>query len=173
MDTKKRIFYFDGLKGIGCFMIMICHYFALIKYSQKFYISFSGDIILKINESNFKPLIDEAIWLQLFFLISGYLISMSKIESIKKLLVKFYQRFIRFFIPILFACGTIYLLSSMVGFFNSKTSAIFLNEWFQSFYNCKIHVLDVFTESFKIILLGNSNVFNPPIGLFVKCFMHH
>ena len=171
MVNFKRIKYFDGLKGIGCLMIMICHYLGLIKYAQSINNSYLTHTILSINNSIFSSLINETIWLQLFFIISGYLISFTKINNLKELIKKILHRFMRFFIPILAACFIIFILQISIGFHNSDTKILFLNDWFQSSYNQSVSIIDVIFAPFKIILLGKVSEFNTPYWVINEMFI--
>ena len=78
-EEQTYYYYLNGLKGIACLLIMMGHYLGLYKYAQSFTPSIR--IIDIINNSLLSFLIDEGYWLYMFFVVSGYLVSKSKITS--------------------------------------------------------------------------------------------
>ena len=78
-EKQSRFLFIDGLKGIACIMIMVGHFNGVVKYS-------SGitcfPFITWLNGSVFSIIIDEGFWLQLFFVISGFLLSYAKMDKI-------------------------------------------------------------------------------------------
>lgn len=59
-------------------MIMIGHYIGVVKYSQDVT---CFPFITWLNGSLFSTIVDEGFWLQLFFVISGFLLSYAKITN--------------------------------------------------------------------------------------------
>lgn len=166
---KKELthfFYVDGFKGFDCLMIMICHYFGMIKYSSNIT---CFNFITKLNESRFSTIIDEDFWLQLFFVVSGFLLSFAVVNNIKDFIRKVVKRFLRFYLPISAACLIIYLLATTIGFHNSETANIFISNLFQGCYSYNISFLDFLIDPIKTIFLGGSK-FNHPYWVIRDMF---
>lgn len=164
-DSKESIGrqkYIDGLKGIACVMIMVGHYLGIVKFTSGMP-GYSLGIVKSITQSNWGMILDESIWLRLFFVISGYLLAMSKVTTIKQLGKKIVKRFLRLFLPILGACIFIYIVYVLVGFHNAETKAVFENTWFQDYYyNYAFSLKDILIEPIKIVLGGGTTYFNAP-----------
>lgn len=159
-DGRQK--HIDGLKGIACVMIMVGHYLGIVKFTSGMP-GYSLGIVKSITNANWGMFLDESIWLRLFFVISGYLLAMSKITTIKQLGKKSVKRFLRLFLPVLGACVFIYILYVFVGFHNAETKAVFTNTWFQDYYyNYAFSWKDIFIEPIKIVLGGGTTYFNAP-----------
>ena len=127
--SKEHLFYIDGLKGLSCLFIMISHYFGAYKYAQitsEQYSTFFEFFKNKITSN----IVNETLWLQLFFLISGFLIASGKTDSIKTFAEKTLKRFLRFYLPIVSACFIIYFIIRFIGIHASETSVFFDNSFF-------------------------------------------
>lgn len=167
LKTQTYFSFVDGLKGIACIMIMISHYIGIVKYSQD--ITYFPAIIW-LNKSIFATIIDEGFWLQLFFVISGFLLSYSRVCNIKDLIKRVAKRFLRFYLPILSACFLIYILSKSIGFHNGDTAALFSCPWYQSFYSRNITIVDLIKDPIKTVLVGGSE-FNAPYWVIKDMFL--
>ena len=126
---KKHI---SAFKGLACLFIMLGHYTAIVKYAQS--IDVSSAFIHTLDRFKLYYLINEQFWLDLFFLVSGYLCAHTRITKLHSLAIKCFCRFLRFVIPIWFSCAVVYVLYLIFGFHNAETTAVFSNNWFQSFY---------------------------------------
>ena len=83
--NKKRIYELDGLRGVAALAVVFYH------YTTRFSIKFNSDIIS--NVINFKY---GHYGVQLFFVISGFVIFMS-IEKVKSPFEFLYKRFVRLY----------------------------------------------------------------------------
>ena len=123
--------YITGLKGLACVMVMIGHLLGIFTNAKS--IPIDLQYFLTFRNSKIGFLLDESYWLYLFFIISGYLLALSRIESLHHLFAKIIQRFLRLGIPILFVYIIVYFIYRTIGFHNSDTSIFFDNVW----WGCK------------------------------------
>ena len=142
---KKYYYHINGLKGFACLLILVGHYLGLYKFAESFVPQIH--ILDVLINSRFAFLLDEAYWLYLFFVVSGYLVAKSRIAGIKELFIKSVNRFMRLALPILFSYLIIYLIYITVGFHATETDSIFQCSWFQLYF---------YTENYTIkdVLLG-------------------
>lgn len=153
---KKHI---TGLKGFACLMVMFGHFIGVFAYAEK--LPFETNYISAFRDTKLGFVIDESYWLYLFFIISGYLLAFSNINSGKQLLAKSVQRFLRLGLPIFFAYAIIYVVYLCVGFHNAETVAVFENAWFQNAYSGEYSVLTVIRSFFDVLILGNNSLNSP------------
>ena len=159
--AKKRLDYIDGFKGLMCFMIMLGHFWNIYRGT-------SGaspldhwflDRITKMPGNSW--ILVASFWLYAFLIISGYLISFSRVQDVWDLLIRSVSRFLRLFIPILGACLIIYVIGETVGFHANETKEFFKSKWFQKYYRRDYEFADVFTQSMKAMFSGSCS-FNSP-----------
>ena len=158
-DRQTYYYHLNGLKGIACLLVMIGHYLGLYKYAQSFIPPIH--LIDIINKSIFSFLINEGYWLYLFFVVSGYLVSKSKIVDLRDLFTKSINRFLRLAFPILFSYAVIYLIYQLIGFHTAETSTLFQCQWFQKFYTDTYSIKDVLFSPFFVLLFGKSRLNGP------------
>lgn len=156
MEKKEKnrsyIRYIDGLKGIACTLIMCGHYYGIYKYaSNKDALDLS--IFSVFEHPPFAFLMNESYWLSLFFVISGYLISIQPIMNIFDLGKKCVRRALRFLLPIYGACFFIESLYLLIGFHNGELQRLIANEWLESFYQDKISIKTILVEPFQVVFL--------------------
>lgn len=166
--SKEHLFYIDGLKGLSCLFIMIGHYFGAYKYAQitsEQYSTFFEFFKNKITSN----IVNEALWLQLFFLISGFLIASGKTDSIKTFAEKSLKRFLRFYLPIVSACFIIYFLIRFIGIHASETSVFFDNSFFQGYSDKHLKFYEIILDPIKTIFSGGSQ-FNSPYWVISDMF---
>ena len=61
-------------------------------------------------------------WMYAFLVISGYLLSGSRVNNLRDLAVKIGKRYLRFFVLIFGACAVIFVIYKTIGFHNDATS---------------------------------------------------
>lgn len=144
---------------IACLLIMMGHYLGLYKYAQSFTPSIR--IIDIINNSLLSFWIDEGYWLYMFFVVSGYLVSKSKITSIGDLISKSIGRFLRLALPILFSYLVIYVIYLTLGFHTVETNTLFQCAWYQGYYTGEYTIYDVLLAPIYVILYGSSLLNGP------------
>ena len=137
--------------------VLVGHYVGLIKYASA--IDVPRWLINFVNE--FPLIFNEAFWLQLFFIASGYLLAKTKIDSIKGLFVKCIRRFFRLAFPIFFSYCVIYSLGIAVGFHNSQTNVIFSNSWFQGAFSEQYGIDTVLLAPIDVLIFGNTKLNSP------------
>lgn len=168
-NTKgKHILYIDGLKGLSCLFIMIGHYFGAYKYAEVTSEQYSTLFEFFKNKIT-SCIVSETLWLQLFFLISGYLIAFGKVDSIKNLAEKTIKRFLRFYLPIASACFIIYFIINFIGIHASETSVYFQNSFFQDYSDKSLKFYEIIYDPIKTIFIGKSK-FNSPYWVISDMF---
>lgn len=158
--TSSREVYIDGIKGLACLMIMITHYFGIVRRAEVLPAD-SFNILLFISNKFIKTVIDDSVWLQVFFVISGYLLSKTSVQSIKELLIRSFLRFIRLYIPMMGACILIFLIEYVIGFHNNIMLVDYTNTWFSSYYKSKFIVMDIMIDPLKALIVGGSKMNSP------------
>lgn len=169
---KNRKMYIDGLKGLACFLVMLGHYTGIYKYAQ------GGGKITNvflecITSFPISIITEESFWLYLFFVISGYLLSVNRAEDELQIIDIFRKSIIRFFrlaIPIFGASIIILIIQYIIGFHNKSLEVIVENKWIQSFYHQHLTVYDAIKEPFRVLFQGNS-FFNSPFWCLKNMFL--
>ena len=159
MKTSNFKAHITGLKGFACFMIMLGHFLGVFAYSQKMPINLG--LFMGIRDSEIGFLINEQYWLYLFFVISGYLLAFSRIESIQQLITKCVQRFLRLGLPIFFAYAIIFVVYKTLGFHNYETATLFQNSWYQNAYGDTYSLLTVIKSPIDVLILGRRYLNSP------------
>ena len=155
---KKKIDYIDGIKGIGCLMVMLGHFYCIYSLAESFVpMPKLPDRIMKL----FSFFLDPDLGLFIFALLSGFCIAISKIETIWKLIQVIVKRFLRFVIPVLGANLIIYFIYQTIGFHNADTVTLFANKWFQGYYQTDMWFGLAVRDSVATVL-GAGAKFNPP-----------
>ena len=148
------------MKGIACILVLTGHYLGIYKYAQSFCPSIH--LIDAINKSPLSFLIDEGCWLHLFFVISGYLATKTKIHDLAELCSKIIKRFLRLAFPIFFSCTIIFLIYKFIGFHHKETSHLFQSIWFQhQYYSAGFTFKDVLLSPIKILIMGDDSLNRP------------
>ena len=167
--TAGRVYYthLDGLKGIACLLVMLGHYVGIYLHAQ----SFSPAIPFIDRLSRFSSsLFDEGYWLYLFFVVSGYLVAKSRVETGKDLLVRCVNRFLRLALPVLFASLIIWLIGLAAGYHAAETGVLFQSRWFQAYYTDPISFGDVLLSPFAVLFLGDYRL-NAPYWVLRSMFL--
>ena len=166
-SRKTYILHIDGLKGLACVMIMVGHYIGLYRFAEYFPGELTGFGSFLNSKLGF--ILDEQFYVKLFFIISGYLVSKSSIDSKKKLLKKCVQRFLRLGLPVLFAYGIIWVLYQTIGFYTAETENFVMNTWFQTMYLGEFQIVDVFKSPIDVLFL-NKYDWNAPYWVLREMF---
>lgn len=154
--------YISGLKGFACLMVMIGHYIGLYKYAENFPVeSILLDYFGKFIDSKIGFVIDETFWVILFFVVSGYLVSNSRVSNIKDAISKSFLRFLRLGLPILFAYLAIILIYKIVGFHTVETKSLFECAFVQNAYANVYSFLDVLKSPFDVLFFNNVSLNSP------------
>lgn len=169
-NKTGRMHHIDGIKGILCFMVLLGHFWNIYRNCQE-QSGFTSAYLNLIRGTIFdKPLLVASFWLYAFLVISGYLLSVTKVRNVCELLKKTIKRFLRFFLPVFGACLFIYLIQEVVGFHAAETKAFFTNNWFQKYYRSTLDWKSVFTESVRTMTAA-SNKFNAPFWVIRDMFL--
>ncbi len=171
--TQKSSYknHISGLKGFACFMVMIGHFIGLYKYAENF--PFNSKILHIFDtflSSKLSFILDENFWVVLFFVVSGYLVSMSNVPNIKSFAKKSVMRFLRLGIPVLFAYAIIFLVYKTVGFHTADTVALLENSFIQNAYLSTYSFAQVFTAPVDVLILGKCTL-NSPFWVLREMFV--
>lgn len=153
----KHLRYIDGIKGLTCFFIMLGHYSGLYKYAEN---NAAIDILLLHHiPSVFSFFLAEGIWVRLFYIISGYLLSKSSIKTVPDLIRKTMLRFFRLAIPILGASLIILFIASTAGMQNTSIQKYVSNSWLAEYYSIPLSLYDALLEPVRVLLF-KQGIFN-------------
>lgn len=158
--NEQHLKYIDGMKGIACFCVMLGHYFGIYKYAQDAS-AIETSLMVTIKNSPWSIFVNESFWLFLFFVLSGYLLSLSRLEKFTDFVTKCIKRFMRLLLPIFFADLIIFGIYKLVGFYNTQTVAILKNTWWQSYYKAEISTIKIWTDPLKTLFLGGAELNSP------------
>lgn len=157
---KTYLNHINGIKGLACIFIMICHYLDVQKKAD----AFPGTIRIVdvLDNSSLDIFVNEKIWLLLFLILSGYLCSKSIVRNTKELLCHSVKRLLRLGLPILASSVVIYVLYLLFDFSNGLIAIDIKNSWLSGFYAKDISIIDVILSPIHILILGESSV-NAPL----------
>lgn len=169
-SSKPRMYHIDGIKGILCFMIFWGHFWNIYRCGSEDF-PFTTPFLDAIKDSILdQTLLSATFWLYAFLVISGYLVSNTRIRDFRELLIKSLKRFLRLFIPILGACFFIFIIQETIGFHTTDTANYFTNTYFQDFYTTDLQAGDIVKEAFKA-LFSSSCKFNAPFWVISDMFL--
>lgn len=77
---EKRKNYIDGMKGMACLLIMFGHYYGIYKYAENKE-ALSLWAFQLFEQKPWNVCVSESFWLSLFFVISGYSLSLTRIVN--------------------------------------------------------------------------------------------
>ena len=163
MDKQNtQLRHINGLKGLACLMVMFGHFIGLYKYAESFPTSSRFlQIFDTFLDSKLNFIIDESFWVILFFFVSGYLVSISKIPDIKNFFFKSFSRFLRLGLPILTACAIIFIIQKTIGFHNSETVSIFESSFIQKPYSDNFSFWQVIKSPIDVLFLKKTAFCSP------------
>lgn len=162
--TQKQNYknYISGLKGFACIMVMIGHYIGLYKYAENFQ---ADNIMLSFfdtfHSSKISFLLDETFWVILFFVISGYLVSMSNVGSLASFLKKSVMRFLRLGIPVFLSIAIIFAIYKFIGFHTNDTDIFMINPFIQKAYTSEYNIFQVLMSPFDVLIFGDVSLNSP------------
>jgi len=166
---SDRKYYLDGLKGVLCYFIMLGHFWHIyfgIEGESPLHHSFF-DAILSLPLADY--IFTATFWLYAFLVISGYLVSFSKIGHWRDLISKSVKRFLRLFLPILGASFFIYVIQAVVGFHVMETKEYFTNTWFQQYYAADMSLIEMVIDAVRAMFVP-ACAFNSPFGVISDMF---
>lgn len=118
---KKKEEYIDGFKGIACMGVFLLHFYDM--YSN-------GITAFQVDHSSMdlvfgrilKPLMDGALLVMMFALVSGWLVSQSQVDDFHQFLSRTLHRYLRFILPIIPLLFLIWVVNRMGLFYAVKAS---------------------------------------------------
>lgn len=141
---------------------MLGHYLGLYKYADHFPVdNVVTRIFDKLLESDLNFIVNESFWVILFFVVSGYLVAMTKIQDIKIFIKKSSMRFLRLGIPILCSMLMVFALYKVVGFHTVDTIGLFDNSFVQGAYNDNFKIIEALLSPINVLILGKVSLNSP------------
>ena len=149
------------MKGLACLFVLLGHFTGIYKYAENATAidSWFTQILTKGPLSFFTA---ESFWLYLFFVLSGYLLTISTPpRKCSEFLKKCIKRVLRLAIPIMGAAVFTFAIQFTIGFYNFKIQDTISNTWLTHLYGTQLTLRDIIEEPFRVLLLGSSK-FNSP-----------
>lgn len=159
-DSRRRITYIEGLRGILSIMVFMCHFtysFYFTLYSTE-PVNMHNNIEPYIATTAFNVLYNGKAALRLFLLISGYVMA-NKYFNCKGrgFLKELMTRYIRLTVPIILAETAAFIILKHNMFFNINAATISKSEWLSYFYNFNADIREFIKECIYGCLLNGSN----------------
>lgn len=159
--TIHREEYIDGMKGLACLFVFWGHFTGIYKYAENA-TALDSWLIRLLTKNPLSFFTSESFWLQLFFVVSGYLLVMhcssgNGNEFVKKCM----KRVLRLALPILGTAIFVLIIQNTIGFYNFRIQDIIKNNWLTHFYGKPLTLGDVFIEPYLVLVFGVSK-FNSP-----------
>ena len=160
-NSTIRIRWFDGLRGIASLMIFL-HHFILAFIPALYYgyrvesRIFSSEAVLA--ESPFLFFINGHFLVNLFLLLSGVVLSLqvSRIETLKELLIRLWIRYLRLAIPVFVISLIVYLIANFGLLYHNQAAELSNSPWLHLYYNTPLTFSSVFeTSLFSVWVIGN------------------
>jgi len=152
-------------------MVMVGHYIGLYKYAENFpdnsKILDLFDVFLN-SKINF--ILDENFWVILFFVVSGYLVSMSNILSLRIFVKKSLMRFLRLGLPVFCSIAIIFVVYKTIGFYSTETKVLFDNAFIQKAYAGEYNIVQVLLSPINVLLVGDVSL-NSPFWVLREMFL--
>ena len=156
---RKRIEYFDGLKAAACLGVLLTHFAGAFRNYQ-----LHGSVYW-INDNILRILLDGDFQIGIFACISGWLLMMKGIGSVKETLKEAAKRYLRFLIPVFFVCLAVFIIDKTAGFHNGEAGGMLSNGWFASYYQKSFTAADVIMSPLIRIWIFADDSFNGPFWM--------
>lgn len=160
MQHRQRKLYLDGMKGLASISVMLGHYIGIYKYAGE-RAAIQCGFMKFCTTFPFSAFMREEFWLYLFFVVSGYLVSASRVEGVVSALRKSAGRIVRFAIPITGAAAIVVLLGKTLGFHNQELRQLIENKWFFLSYREPVKWIDALLEVYKTLVQGKPYLIPP------------
>ena len=183
METKKLV-YLDGLKGIGCVMVYLCHfvfafYYGMYRYEVKS-CHLPNHLEISIGKSPLNLLFNGNTAVRLFLVLSGYLLCRNYFltKDRKRLLQSAKMRYLRLMPPVLVVNTAVFLLM-MLGLYQNGPAALIAGseEWFAGFNAFTPSAWGMLKESLIGCYLFGTNDYNGVLWtlqmLFVGAYLDY
>lgn len=163
---EKKLSYLEGLRGFGAIMVFLCHFVYAFYYTlyscdiANSNLPFSLETGIAVSPLNFFYNGKSAV--RIFFLVSGYVISIKYFKShdrgyLKKSAIK---RYFRLVVPIAAIEIISYVMMKAGLFYNVEASVISKSEWFAYFYNFEPTFYGALRESLFACLFKGENIYS-------------
>lgn len=159
--NSQREEYIDGMKGLACLFVLLGHFTGIYKYAENA-TAIDSWFTRMLTKGPLSFFTAESFWLYLFFVLSGYLLTMSTPpRKCSEFLKKCLKRVLRLAIPIMGATVFTFVIQCTIGFYNFKIQDTVSNTWLTHLYGTLLTLRDIIEEPFRVLLLGSSK-FNSP-----------
>lgn len=132
-----RLKWIDTLKMIGAGGVFLCHFLSGFSYESR---PNAVDFLLSgIANGEF--------WVCVFCVLSGYLLSKKRVQSIKELIQVVVARYFRFMLPLLFINTAVWVITKIDGFYSAQLGQALGNGFLASSFTSSYDILDVLKYS--------------------------
>ena len=140
-NSKKKILYLEGLRGIAALVVVLYHYAAA--FYPALYSGLEEDALTRskievvISHSPINLLYDGNVSVQLFLILSGFVLTYRFLESgnMEKIRSIFLRRYVRLVIPALFSVMVACAFMKGGLMYNQPAAQISGSTWLGQFYN--------------------------------------
>ena len=174
-NSKNRILWLDGLRGIACILIFV-HHFIVAFFPAAYYgnneTSSESVFSVLLAESPLGVIVNGDFWACVFCIVSGLVLSLSILNSnkdnISKIMLKRYPRLA---LPTLAVSLVVYVMLKMGLFFSMEASLITHSKWFASYYTETVSIKRVLKSSLYGVWLEGDSTFSTAFWMLTPLFI--
>ena len=147
----ERVYFFDGIRGWAALIVLLGHTFNMFPQIPVF------------HQFYFRVVVDAALAVYVFFVLSGASLSYSIIKNYDELKIKkaIVKRIPRLSIPIFFVTFCTYIIMKLSLMYNYDAGVITGSAWLSSFYDFEEKFSNIFTFSiYKVFFYFAQPVYN-------------
>lgn len=177
MENKKLI-YLDGIKGLGCVIVFLCHFVFAFYYGMYHYQPESchlpGNLDIIIGKSPLNLLFNGNTAVRLFLILSGYTLCLGffRTRDKSRLVSSAKRRYLRLMPPVL-AVNVMIWLCMVLGLYQNGPAAELAGsvEWFAGFNSFVPSFLSMLKESLFGCFLFGTNDYNGVLWTLQMLFL--
>ncbi len=175
---KKKLIYLDGIKGLGCVIVFLCHFVFAFYYGMYHYQPESchlpGNLDIVIGKSPLNLFFNGNTAVRLFLILSGYTLCLSffRTRDEGKLLASAKRRYFRLAPPVL-VVNVVIWLSMVLGLYQNGLAAELAGstEWFAGFNSFEPSFFGMLQESLFGCFLFGVNDYNGVLWTLQMLFL--
>lgn len=163
----KKLTYIDGLKGLGAFIVYLCHFVFAFYYGayslQPEHTHTVSNLEIAVGKSPLNVFYSGNFAVELFLVLSGFVLCLGYFRSRDKKRLKdgAKKRYFRLILPILVVNLAVYVLMAAGLYFNSAAAEVTKSmDWFYGFNHFEPRIGEVLLESLAGCFLWGSNDYN-------------
>ena len=175
---KKKLIYLDGIKGLGCVIVFLCHFVFAFYYGMYHYQPESchlpGNLDIIIGKSPLNLFFNGNTAVRLFLILSGYTLCLSFFRTREKerLLASAKRRYLRLMPPVLVVNVMIWFCM-VLGLYQNGPAAELAGsvEWFAGFNSFEPSFFKMLQESLFGCFLFGTNDYNGVLWTLQMLFL--